>query len=168
MKTAFAALPLLFYATLLGQDMNHCPMMKHRDHAAGVDSRGDMAMGFSHEKTTHHFRLLKNGGVIEIDVKDPSDVLDRDRIRMHLTHIAKMFSNGDFSVPMFIHDETPPGAAVMKRLANEIAYGYEPTERGASIHIIATKAEAIRSIHAFLKFQITDHRTTDPAHLQDQ
>lgn len=30
---------------------DHCAMMK----------RGDDAMGFSHEKTTHHFRLFKDG-----------------------------------------------------------------------------------------------------------
>src|SRR5271166_1591529 len=28
-----------------------------KDHFAGVNARGDQAMGFSHEKTTHHFHL---------------------------------------------------------------------------------------------------------------
>ncbi len=35
-----------------------CPMMK--DHAAR-NARSDKAMGFSQEKTTHHFRLADDG-----------------------------------------------------------------------------------------------------------
>src|ERR1044072_5883226 len=38
-----------------------CPMMQqhqdHKDHHANVNERGDKAMGFAHEKTTHHFTL---------------------------------------------------------------------------------------------------------------
>ena len=32
---------------------------KPADHHAAVDSRGDHAMGFSHEKTTHHFPVVE-------------------------------------------------------------------------------------------------------------
>jgi hypothetical protein len=35
-------------------------------HFAGVNARGDQGMGFNHEKTTHHFHLLPDGGAIEI------------------------------------------------------------------------------------------------------
>ena len=34
-----------------------------KSHHEGVVRRGDDVMGFSHEKTTHHFILLKDGGV---------------------------------------------------------------------------------------------------------
>jgi hypothetical protein len=34
-------------------------------HSSDVDTRGDHAMGFSHETSTHHFRLLSDGGAIE-------------------------------------------------------------------------------------------------------
>ena len=35
-------------------------------HSAGVDARGDHAMGFSHETTAHHFCILPDGGMISI------------------------------------------------------------------------------------------------------
>src|SRR5262249_36204638 len=70
------------------------------DHHAGVDERGDHVMGFSHDKTTHHFRLTKAGGVIEVSVNDATDVESRDAIRMHLGHITKKFAAGDFDAPM--------------------------------------------------------------------
>ncbi|HXN40703.1 MAG TPA: hypothetical protein VN918_02860, partial [Myxococcaceae bacterium] len=34
------------------------------DHFTGVNERGDVGMGFSHQKTVHHFGLTKNGGFI--------------------------------------------------------------------------------------------------------
>ena len=77
-------------------------------HHDDVNHRGDREMGFSHEKTTYHFRLAKDGGAIEVTANDPNDTQSRDQIRQHLTHIAMMFSAGNFSAPMLIHDETPP------------------------------------------------------------
>jgi hypothetical protein len=35
----------------------------HDAHHAGVNERGDKVMGFSHEKTAHHFRLKADGGL---------------------------------------------------------------------------------------------------------
>jgi len=127
-----------------------------------VDTRGDHAMGFSHEKTTHHFRLLKDGGAIEVEANDPRDKQSRDQIRMHLGHIAKMFAAGNFDTPMFIHDQTPPGVPVMERLKSDIAYKFEPTGKGGRVRISTSNAEATGAIHEFLKFQIKDHRTGDP------
>jgi hypothetical protein len=85
----------------------HCEMMK----------RGEKGMGFSQQTTTHHFRLLADGGVIEIGANDPKDTAGRDQIRQHLSHIAKMFSEGNFEIPMFIHDKTPPGVPTMRNFA---------------------------------------------------
>jgi hypothetical protein len=53
-------------------------------------------MGFSHEKTTHHFHLFKNGGSIEIASNDPADTESQKAIREHLAMIATKFSKGDF------------------------------------------------------------------------
>ena len=65
-------------------------------------------MGFPHDKTTHHFRMLSDGGSIEVTANDLSDKTNRTAIRYHMTHIASAFTNGDFSTPMFIHDGIPP------------------------------------------------------------
>jgi len=128
---------------------------------AGVATRGDHAMGFSHETTAHHFYLYPSGGAIEVSAKDPTDVKSRDQIRMHLGHILKMFSNGDFNVPMFIHDKAPPGAATMSRLKDQIVYHFEETPEGARIKIETKNKDALTAIHEFLRFQITDHKTGD-------
>jgi hypothetical protein len=130
------------------------------DHG-GVASRGDHAMGFSHETTTHHVHLYKTGGGIEVSANDRKDTASRDQIRMHLSHIAKLFAAGDFDVPMFIHDRTPPGAKVMSKLRNRIRYKYRETDRGAKILITTGNEQAVEAIHDFLRFQITDHQTGD-------
>ena len=123
------------------------------DRDKGVQSRGDHVMGFSHEKTTHHFRLYADGGAIEVTANDPADrsavanqdAASRDQIRMHLRHIAEMFSEGNFAAPMLIHAQNPPGADVMKRLRGEIRYLYSDLARGAQIRIVpATSSPRIR------------------------
>ena len=139
------------------------PPPSHHD---AVASRGDHAMGFSHETTTHHFRLYKTGGAIDVSANDPKDAATRDEIRMHLAHIAKRFAAGDFDVPMFIHDTTPPGAAVMAKLRGQIHYLYTDTAGGAKIQISTASPEALEAIHAFLRFQISDHQTGDSTEVQ--
>jgi hypothetical protein len=131
-------------------------------HASGVDTRGDHAMGFSHETSTHRFRLLPDGGAIEVTANGPSDKVSRDEIRSHLSHIAQMFTNGNFQVPMFIHDTVPPGVPAMKSNGANITYVFEPIPNGGRVRIKTTDAEALRAVHQFLTFQIDDHRTGDP------
>lgn len=118
-------------------------------------------MGFSHEKTTHHFRLYADGGAIEAEANDAQDAATHDEIRSHFGHIAKMFAAGNFSAPMLIHAQNPPGTAEMKRLRDAIQYKLETTEKGARIRITTKKPEALRAIHEFLRFQISDHQTGD-------
>src|SRR5260370_32426784 len=62
-------------------------------HASGVDMRGDHAMGFSHETSTHHFRLVSDGGAIEGTANDPNDKVTPDNIKNPLSHNAQMFTN---------------------------------------------------------------------------
>ncbi|HEV2194698.1 MAG TPA: hypothetical protein VGR55_03920 [Candidatus Acidoferrum sp.] len=130
-------------------------------HHQGVVKRGDEVMGFSHEKTTHHFRLYSDGGAIEAEAKDEKDTASRDQIRSHFGHIATMFAAGNFSAPMLIHEENPPGTEGMKRLRNAIEYKLETTEKGARIRITTKDAEALHAVHEFLRFQISDHQTGD-------
>jgi hypothetical protein len=126
-----------------------------------MNKRGDHVMGFDHDKTTHHFRLLPQGGAIEITANAADDTESRDQIRSHLAHISKMFAAGNFNAPMLIHDQTPPGAPVMQELKSEIEYGFEETERGASIHISTKNEKALAAIYKFLRFQINEHQTGD-------
>jgi hypothetical protein len=133
----------------------------------GVNMRGDRAMGFSHMKTTHHFLLVPDGGVIEVIANDPADSVSRNAIRMHLTRIAVTFAAGDFSAPMRIHDRVPPGVAELQRLKGQVRYAYQPVEYGARVRIATRNARALVAIHDFLRFQITDHKTGDPLEVVD-
>jgi hypothetical protein len=130
----------------------HCEMMK----------RGEKGMGFSQQTTTHHFRLLTDGGAIEIGANDPKDTAARDQIRQHLSHIAKMFSEGNFQIPMFIHDKTPPGVSTMTELRDQIHYEFEPMDSGGRVWIRTSNTRAVQAVHEFLRFQITEHQTGDP------
>jgi len=139
--------------------MGACPM--HEQHMAEVNQRGDNAMGFDHTKTTHHFRLLQDGGTIEVTANDSSDETSRDQISRHLAEIAKMFKAGDFEKPLAVHGQVPPGAAAMGRLRDSISYSFEEIEQGGRVRIQTRTAEALAAIHAFLRFQITEHQTGD-------
>jgi hypothetical protein len=132
----------------------------------GVVERGDHVMGFSHEKTAHQFLLYPNGGEISVSANDPSDKGSVEQIRMHLGHIGKMFAAGNFNAPMLIHDTDPPGVPTMTRLKDAIEYEYSETERGARIRLVTENSQAIDAIHAFLLFQIIDHRTGDKPSIQ--
>ncbi len=60
----------------------------HDSHLMKVNEQGDKVMGFSHEKTTHHFRLFADGGAIEVTANDAQDTKSRNQIRQHLAHIV--------------------------------------------------------------------------------
>jgi hypothetical protein len=150
---------------LTAQDMKSCPM--HNDmkteHQSEVEKHGDMVMGFPHDKTTHHFRLLSDGGAIEVTVNDAYDAENLGMIRMHLKHITAMFSNGDFSIPMFVHSEVPPGVAEMKDRRTEITYTFEELPTGGRVRITTANHDVLNAVHDFLTFQIQDHQTRDKA-----
>jgi len=126
-----------------------------------MNKRGDHVMGFDHTKTTHHFRLTKDGGVIQVEANDGNDAASRDEIRMHLGHIARMFSEGNFKAPMLVHAQTPPGVTVMKSEKAKIKYSFEETERGGRVIIKTNDPKALRAIYDFLRFQINEHQTGD-------
>ena len=63
-------------------------------HQSDVEKHGDQAMGFPHDKTTHHFRLYSDGGAIDVTANDSADAANVQAIRSHLEHIAGMFSEG--------------------------------------------------------------------------
>lgn len=127
-----------------------------------MNRRGDEQMGFSQAKATHHFRLMPDGGAIEVQANDAKDTETRAQIRAHLGHIAGMFAEGNFNAPMLIHDQTPPGVPVMKRLKAEITYKFEETAQGGRVRITTNNPEALAAIYEFLRFQIKEHQTGDP------
>jgi hypothetical protein len=157
-------------ATAREAHMN-CPMMqdqkKTKEPSAAVKEHGDAAMGFDQDKTTHHFFLKGDGGVIQVTANDVSDNASREMIQSHLAHIAAAFAQGDFNIPMLVHDRVPPGVPEMKRLKGKIQYRYEALEQGGRVVIYTSDARALAAIHKFLRFQIQDHATGDSLKVQD-
>jgi hypothetical protein len=144
--------------------MSDCPMQEQhagKSHQAMVEQHGDQAMGFPHDKTSHHFLLTADGGTIQVTANDPDDKTNTQAIRSHLSHIALMFGNGDFSAPMFVHDTLPPGVTTMKLLKAAIHYTYEEVPAGGRVRLQSPDPIAVAAIHDFLRFQITDHQTGD-------
>jgi hypothetical protein len=164
MKT-LAAVAVIGVGTALtawAHDHEHCPMAQSAEHRSAVDHRHDDATGVGHQVTEHHFALAKDGGSIRLEVKDPADVAGRDRIREHLQGIAKAFGTGDFSTPRRIHDQAPPGVDVLTARRAAIRYSYAATDKGGVVTMFTKDADALRAIHRFLRFQISDHGTADP------
>jgi hypothetical protein len=126
-----------------------------------MNERGEEGMGFSQTATTHHFLLNADGGVIQVEANDPKNTTSSENIRMHLTHIAKAFSSGDFAIPMFVHDTVQPAVPVMKQMKDKILYKFEETPAGAQVVITTTDPQALVAIQQFLRFQIAEHKTGD-------
>lgn len=163
MKIILAALLATAFAAHGQQKGTHAIAAQH----TAMTKRGEQAMGFSQEKTTHHFRLFKDGGAIEVTANDAKDTASRDQIRQHLSHIAQKFAAGDFNVPMFIHGVDPPGAATMTDLRSQIHYLFQKIDSGARVRIETTNPQATEAIHAFLRFQIAEHKTGDSVDISE-
>jgi hypothetical protein len=134
---------------------------EHMHHHDAVNARGEKAMGFSQTATTHHFKLLPEGGYIQVQANSPEDTVNRDHIRLHLQEQAKRFAAGDFSLSEQTHDRVLPGTPQMGKLQSAITYKYEEIERGGRLRITSKDAAAVGAIHEFLRFQIKDHETGD-------
>ena len=135
------------------------PAQDHQGHAM---DRANKGMGFDQAKTTHHFRLEHDGGTIEVVAKDRDDRETISHVRGHLKRVDQAFADGDFSLPMFVHDTEVPGTAIMKERRSSIAYSFELLPNGAKVVIRTNHPQALASVHEFLRYQIREHKTGDP------
>ena len=109
--------------------MSHEEHQKQMQKDADLKRRGEAAMGFDQDKTTHHFRTSASGGSIEVDVKDPKDTASLAQVRAHLQEIATAFANGNFASPMQTHAEVPPEVGDRLHLCRDV-----PRRRGENPH----------------------------------
>jgi hypothetical protein len=78
-----------------------------------------------------------------------------------------MFGDGNFEAPMLVHDtKNVPGITMMAAKKSVIRCRYVETAIGGRVNIVTTDPEALSAVHAFLKFQITDHKTGDPTSIK--
>jgi hypothetical protein len=142
--------------------MSHEQHLAQMKKQAEMKKRGNEAMGFDQDKTTHHFWLSRDGGMIQVETNDAEDTASRDLIRSHLKSVSEQFAKGDFSAPFRTHTETPPGVPAMQRMKSEITYVFEEKPQGAVVRIKSTNREAVTAVHDFLQYQIREHATGDP------
>lgn len=76
-----------------------------------------------------------------------------------------MFAHGDFSTPMVVHSQAPPGVPIMQMDRADISYTLEELPAGGGVRIKSSNVEAVKAIHEFLRFQIEDHHTGDSTDL---
>jgi hypothetical protein len=170
LPVAFVALVLVTVGSRASAQQHPAmpPGMTHEEHLAQMNKdaemkqRGAEAMGFDQSTTTHHFRLTKSGGTIEVGTNAAEDTAGRDQVRAHLRAIAGEFARGNFDKPLMIHAEVPPGTETMKRLSAKIRYTFEESPRGGRVRIDTRDAAALDAVHDFLRYQITEHATGDP------
>src|SRR4029453_2587218 len=133
--------------------------MSAHQHHASQDERGATTTGFDQRLTAHHFSLFTDGGTIDVSVNDPADTKNRAAIRSHLPHMARMFAAGDFEAPMLVHDSTSvTGTKVMTERKDMIRYRYVETPGGGRVNIVTADRQALDAVHAFLRYQITEHK----------
>ena len=124
---------------------------------AALQERGKMAMGVDQYASVHEFDVLPYGGRITLEMKD-SDPLAVAQIRAHLKLIQHALQVGDFSTPAFVHMRAMPGADVMSRKTNLIAYTYADLPRGGEVRITTTDPESLAAIRKFMEAQLGDHK----------
>ena len=142
--------------------MSHEEHLKQMEKDEALKKRGAEAMGFDQDATTHHFKLAPSGGSIEITVKNEKDEAALAAVRSHLRSIAADFARGDFDRPFQTHGEAPQGVPEMQKSRQEITYRYEDLPRGGAVRINTKDPQALDAVHAFLRYQITEHKTGDP------
>ncbi|MEQ1760081.1 MAG: hypothetical protein ABL986_17325 [Vicinamibacterales bacterium] len=135
-------------------------------HHQEMPARGAQAMGFDQERTVHHFFLYADGGAIDVAVKEAGDHVNLHAIRQHLPEIALALKAGDFTKPFLTHAQQLAGTVEMTRLKDRITYQYEETTAGGRVRIVTRDAVALAAVHAFLRFQVEDHRTGDPGRVE--
>jgi hypothetical protein len=80
-----------------------------------------------------------------------------------------MFGEGNFEAPMLVHDsKNVPGIKVMAERKDAIRYQYVQTANGGRVNIVTSAPDVLAAVHAFLKFQIAEHKTGDPTTVRPQ
>lgn len=131
---------------------------------AGVQRRGQVAMGVDQYTSTHIFESLPDGGRITLQ-RDVDDSVGTSTIRAHLQHIANAFAEGDFRLPGLVHAQSVPGTTTMTVLRHTIHYTMDTLPRGGVVRLRSRDSAAVRAIHEFLAFQRLDHHAEGhPAH----
>lgn len=123
-----------------------------------MDHRHGDVVGMDPMAMAHQFEAVPDGGDIVLE-RGAHDDMGIAQIRLHLLRITRAFERGDFTIPGFVHSTAVPGTSIMAAKRDEITYRVEDLPHGGVIRIRTTDPDAIRAIHSFIEFQVSEHRT---------
>jgi hypothetical protein len=166
MSVIAAALLLAPQHPSMPKGMSHEEHLKQIEKDEALKKRGAEAMGFDQDSTTHHFKLARSGGSIEVTVRNEKDEAAIAAVRSHLRSIAADFARGAFEKPFQTHGEVPPGVPEMQADKGTIAYQYEDLPQGGAVQIVTANDRARKAVHEFLRYQIKEHQTGDPTEVK--
>jgi hypothetical protein len=108
-------------------------------------------------KIALHFRLLSDGGAIDLVARRSSPVVLRETARL----ISDKLSAGNFDLPLLAKDQSPPHLDALKKQKSSFAYKIEGMAGGIRIRITTADPAARAALHEFLRFQISANKTGD-------
>lgn len=130
-----------------------------------VESRFSRAMGVPVEKVTVHFYLVKNGGVVELSAKNPTDTTTAAALQKYLQNQKDLWEKGKETAVTDVHLRAPEAASTMRRLRNDITFFMAKTDSGGVLRMFSINEQARAAIQDYLRFEITEHKTGDPTTL---
>ena len=133
-----------------------------------LDARFSKALGTDADKIVQHYYLMKNGGVIEFTVKDPTDNASIAVIQKYLEAQRDLFEKGKTDADADVHGKVPDGLPRLKKLRNEITFFAVKSEHGAVLRMFTVNEQAREAIQEFMKFEINEHKTGDPLVVADE
>lgn len=119
--------------------------------------RGNVAMGFNQTKIHHHFMSTTTGGEIMIMSENMSDLKTINEIKSHVKDIQYEFSQGNFTKPLYIHDQIVPGTDIMTAKKDLINYSIKDIDGGSVLILTTNDTQLLNAIQQFMNFQSNQH-----------
>lgn len=115
---------------------------------------GAQVMPLDPEKTLFIFSRTSRGGLQQVVAKDVSDPEQIERIRLHLSGLARNVRNGHFFLQAPIPKEAVPGVAQLQAAKpGQIRIEYRERPDGAQISYATDSPRLVRALHRWLDAQ---------------
>jgi len=136
---------------------NQIPNTTEISNQTAMLERGNVAMGFNQTKIHHHFMSTTTGGEIMIMSENMSDLQTINEIKSHVKDIQYEFSQGNFTKPLYIHDQIVPGTDIMTAKKNLINYSIKDIDGGSVLILTTNDTQLLNAIQQFMNFQSSQH-----------
>jgi hypothetical protein len=154
MKTKSSRMALLLFCLAMASAM----AAQAQQRQAEVAARGAGVMPFDLKDSSHIFTKSRNGGLQQVQARNPKDIAQVRLIRSHLRDIAARFEQGDFSAPTQIHGDDMPSLAQLKlAMPGEISIQYRDLFNGAQIRYATSNPALVPVLHQWFDAQLADH-----------